>query len=75
MNIVTVPVSLDQHKFLSNNLSAYQQSQCAIQQLQEHGLLVTGVPIKLQSLHEKQNLIKNFDQSVEWYNNWATANG
>jgi hypothetical protein len=75
MNIVTVPVSQDQHKFLSNNLSAYQQSQSTIQQLQEHGLLVTGVPIKLQSLHEKQNLIKNFDQSVEWYNNWATANG
>jgi hypothetical protein len=75
MNIVTVPVTQEQHKFLSNNLPIYQQSQCAIQQLQEHGLLVTGVPIKLQSLKEKQMLIKNFDQSIEWYNQWAQTHG
>jgi len=75
LNIVTVPVTKDQHRFLSNNLSAYQQSQSVIMQLQDHGLLVSGVPIKLQSLHEKQNLIKNFDQSIEWYNQWATSHG
>jgi hypothetical protein len=38
-------------------------------------LLVTGVPLKLQSLKEKQQVIRNFDQCVDWYNQWVEKTG
>jgi len=38
------------------------------------GFLVTPIPIKLQTFKEKKQLIKNFTQCVEWYNNWVSDN-
>jgi hypothetical protein len=38
------------------------------------GTLVSGVPIKLQTLAEKKKIIKNFDECVEVYNNWVDEN-
>jgi hypothetical protein len=70
-----VLVTQEQHTFLSNNLALYNNATRNIQQLQEHGLLVTGVPLKLQSLKEKQGVIRNFDQCVDWYNQWVEKTG
>lgn len=70
-NMITVPVTEQQHSFLKENLSSYQRIQASIQQLQDNRLMVTGVPIKLQSLGEKKQIIQNFDQCVEWYNQWV----
>ena len=42
--------------------------------LQKQRVLVTGIPLKLQSLQEKKQLIRNFDQCVEWYNQWVDKN-
>jgi hypothetical protein len=38
-------------------------------------ILVTGVPIKLQTMMEKKLLVSNFGQCVEVYNQWVSANG
>lgn len=73
--LTDVLVTQEQHEFLSKNLALYNNAARNIQQLQEHGLLVTGVPLKLQSLQEKQSVIRNFNQCVEWYNQWVEKTG
>ena len=73
--LVDVSVTPEQHAFLSNNLPLYNNATRNIDQLREHGLLVTGVPIKLQSLKEKQQVIRNFEQCVTWYNQWSQRTG
>jgi hypothetical protein len=70
-NMQTVDVTPEQHKFLTQHLGNYNRVAGVIEQLKDRGLLVSGVPIKLQSLQEKKSIIRNFDQCVEWYNQWA----
>jgi hypothetical protein len=38
------------------------------------GIIINGPPIKKQTLSEKQKTIRNFEQLIEIYNNWALAN-
>jgi len=71
----TVQLSPELEQLLDQNLVKYQDSNQQIQKLVDHGYLVTGVPIKLQTFKEKQRVIRNFDQSIEWYNTWAEKNG
>ena len=73
-NMVSVAVSAQEQQFLKENLYAYQNAQASINKLQENGILMSGVPIKLQSLNEKKQIIQNFDQCVQWYNQWVDAN-
>jgi hypothetical protein len=73
--IRTVQLSPEVEQLLDQNLVKYQDSNQQIQKLVDHGYLVTGVPIKLQTFKEKQRVIRNFDQSIEWYNAWAEKNG
>ena len=40
----------------------------------ELGIIINGPPIKKQTLSEKQKTIRNFDQLIEIYNNWAMDN-
>jgi hypothetical protein len=37
------------------------------------GIIINGPPIKKQTLSEKQKTIRNFDQLIEIYNDWALA--
>jgi hypothetical protein len=73
--LVDVSVTQEQHTFLSKNLLLYNNASRNIEQLKEFGMLVTGVPLKLQSLREKQQVIRNFDQCVDWYNQWVDKTG
>ena len=34
----------------------------------------TAIPLKLQTMAEKKLLIKNFNECLTWYNNWADIN-
>lgn len=70
-NTKTVLVNQDQHAFLAQNLMPYLDTTEQLAQLCEDGFLVSTVPIKLQSMAEKQKIIRNWDQTVEWYNEWA----
>ena len=69
-----VNVSKENYKFLKEHVTAYCNTQDQLKKLTNDRILVTGVPIKLQSLKEKKHLIKNFDQCIEWYNNWVIDN-
>ena len=73
-DVQTVTVSQDNYNFLKVQLPQYQQTQKELNNLVDNKILVTGVPIKLQSLTEKKHIIKNFDQCIDWYNQWVTDN-
>jgi len=74
-NVRSVTVTDSEYNFLSNNLSVYQDTAEQIENLTKLGFLVTGVPVKLQTLHEKKQVVRNFDQTVEWYNAWVEKTG
>jgi hypothetical protein len=65
---------LDQ-KFLLQHKDKYNQAQVGLQELVNNKILVTGVPIKLQTMMEKKLLVSNFGQCVEVYNQWVGSNG
>lgn len=80
-NIFSIEVDNSQQKltseltqFISVNLPAYKDTTNQINNLVSTGFLVTPIPIKLQTFKEKKQLIKNFSQCVEWYNNWVLDN-
>jgi hypothetical protein len=70
----TIQVTKQEHSFLEKNLNTYVSSNNQILKLVDDGFLVTGVPIKLQSLKEKKLVIKNFNQCIDWYNEWVKQN-
>lgn len=61
--------------FLRDNAVAYKKSQQHLNELVDHKILVTGVPIKLQTMLEKRLLIRNFSEVVDWYNQWVDVHG
>lgn len=69
-NQLTVP---DQ-AHLKEHGRKYVETYMGIDSLVKNGTLVTGVPIKLQTLAEKRKVIKNFDQCIEVYNKWVDQN-
>jgi len=66
--------SQDRH-FLRDHGVRYKTAEQAIDELITNKILVTGVPIKLQTMMEKRLLIQNFDQVVAWYNEWVERRG
>jgi hypothetical protein len=68
-------LSSGDRQFLRQNVNKYINSYTAINELVKHKILVTGVPIKLQTMMEKRRLIRNFDQCAEVYNDWVKQNG
>jgi hypothetical protein len=61
--------------FLNDHIDLYRKTSSTIAELVEQKVLVTGVPIKLQTMMEKKLLIKNFNQCVDVYNQWVTVTG
>jgi hypothetical protein len=59
-------------KFLLDVGTDYTKTTKAIQELVDHKVLVTSVPIKLQTMLEKKLLVKNFEECVEAYNRVMT---
>jgi hypothetical protein len=68
-------VTEQQYNFLDKNFETYANTKLQITKLVNDGFLVTGIPLKLQSLKEKRSIIKNFDQCVRWYNEWVQQTG
>jgi hypothetical protein len=67
-------LSLVDQNYLAMHGKKYVSAYKGIEQLVMQGTLVSGVPIKLQTLAEKKKIIKNFDECVEVYNNWVDEN-
>lgn len=70
----TFAVTEKDWNFLKVQMPAYSKTSKELSNLVHNKILVTSVPIKLQSLQEKKHIIKNFDQCIEWYNQWVTVN-
>ena len=71
---VTQSLPILDQQFLFKNSKQYINSIKHIEELIENKSLVTGVPIKLQTLAEKKMIIKNFNQLLDLYNMWASKN-
>jgi hypothetical protein len=63
--------SKDEIEFMTANIDLYTTCRVAIQDLQDQGVLVSGVPIKLHTLQQKTQLIANTPACLDYYNNWT----
>jgi len=66
--------SAEENEFIAQHIETYSRSRIELQDLQDQGVLVSGIPIKLHTLTEKAKLIRNIDQCLEYYNNWIGVN-
>jgi hypothetical protein len=67
--------ALDHHtqQTINQFKPGYDQAQQTINQMINLGIMISGPPIKKQTLFDKQKTIRNFDQLIEIYNNWVLA--
>lgn len=64
----------DEKQFIKLNINDYTQCRIFIQDLQDDGIIISGIPIKLHTLKEKAKLITNIDQCLLNYNKWIGIN-
>lgn len=74
LSMQTTLVTDNEYNFLSDNLPAYKNTISHLEKLKDDGFIVTSIPLKLQSLHEKKQVIKNFNECITWYNAWVDKN-
>lgn len=72
---ITIKVNDKIEQFFKQHLDNYKKTYTQLNQLITDGFLVSNIPIKLQTLSEKKMIIKNFNDGIDWYNEWATNNG
>lgn len=54
--------------------TGYALAETTIDQMVQLGIMVSGPPIKKQTMHDKHRIIKNFNELVEVYNRWIDQN-
>ena len=69
----TVPTEI--YDYLATHAPKYKSAYDEINELVNGGFLVSGVPIKLQTLMEKKTIVRNYVECIKWYNEWVTQNG
>ena len=67
-------LSNSQLAFLKQHSVQYLKAHSHLQELVENKVLISNVPLKLQTFAEKRLLIKNFNECVDFYNNWSEKN-
>ena len=63
------------YNYLNKHASDYKNTFDKINGLVTDGFLVSGIPIKLQTLMEKKAIVKNYTECIRWYNEWVDENG
>lgn len=66
--------SAEENDFMTMHIDLYGAARIHLQDLQDQGILVSGIPIKLHTLGEKASLIQNIDQCLLHYNHWVNHN-
>ena len=61
--------------YIKSHTKNYLKTAQSIDQMVENKVLVTPVPIKLQTMLEKKLLFRNFDQLAKVYNDWVAHTG
>jgi hypothetical protein len=74
LSMITVQVSQAEYEFFKSTLPIYNKTCDQLNQLIHDGFIIGTIPIKLQSLQEKKQIIQNFSQCVSWYNQWVEEN-
>lgn len=64
----------DHQQKLAPYQSGYALAKTTIDQMVRLGIMVSGPPIKKQTMHDKHQMIKNFEELVEVYNRWIDQN-
>ena len=60
-------------EYMKDHIEMYTQARIYIQDMQDHGIMMSGIPIKLHTLKQKAKLISNIDQCLLNYNNWVAV--
>lgn len=68
-NIISLAAKKHQH-YLSTHRFNYNKVSESINQMNKLGILTTGIPIKKQTMQEKQKIIVNFAECMNEYNQW-----
>lgn len=71
---ITSLLSTEQQQQLAEYKQGYVQAQDTINQMVNLGIIVNGPPIKKQTLLEKSQIIKNFNELIDVYNTWILNN-
>ena len=74
VNENTVSMTDNEFSFLEKNIKSYIDTASQLQILVKKGFLVTPIPLKLQSLKEKKLIVKNYNECIDWYNEWVKEN-
>jgi len=61
----------DEKLFMNANIELYTECRVTLQDLQDDGILISGIPIKLHTLQEKASIIKNIGECLSYYNRWV----
>lgn len=64
----------DHQQKLAPYQTGYALAKNTIDQMIQLGIMVSGPPIKKQTMHDKHQMIKNFDELVDVYNHWIDQN-
>lgn len=70
-NDITDLLPRTHQNFIAQHQASYRSANAHINDLCKQGVLLGGPPIKKQTLAEKKFMIRNFDQCVATYNDWA----
>lgn len=65
--------SREEKQFMQQWIDTYTICRVYLQDLQDQGILVSGIPIKLHTLQDKTKIITNASQCLLEYNRWASA--
>ena len=71
---IDTEIKIDKFNFLKENIKQYRSVIDIQEDLVTKGFLVSPLPIKLQTFQEKKKVIKNYNECIEWYNEWVTKN-
>ena len=64
----------ESQKKLAPYQSGYALAKTTIDQMVKLGIMISGPPIKKQTLDDKHRIIKNFDELIKVYNCWIDKN-
>lgn len=73
-NNFAIALSQQDQEFLIDQGPQYKKTCDILNELVENRVMITGIPIKLQTMLEKRLLIKNFGLCVDVYNQWVYKN-
>lgn len=63
----------EEKEFMKQHISLYSQCRVNLQDMQDNGVLVSGIPIKLHTMGEKSRIVNNLEYCLDTYNQWISS--